>query len=138
MNVKCAEDWVTARDISSEPVQRFTSTDPPLYTRAVEFIINSADFCTLRSNICFPCILGRKLILCHKVLETSEPFCGFQRGDIFIKNKKEGNDQELIQSSTPPDPEYQCESDNATIRHHKREPRGRLQCEYGVSSYISG
>ena len=40
-------------------------------------------------------------------------------------SKKEGKDQESIQSSTTPDPGYQWESDNFTIRHHKREPRGQ-------------
>ena len=35
------------------------------------------------------------------------------------KSKKEGKDQESIQSSTTPDPGYQWESDNVTIRHHK-------------------
>ena len=39
------------------------------------------------------------------------------------KSKKEGKDQESIQSSITPDPGYQWESDNFTIRHHKREPR---------------
>ena len=29
------------------------------------------------------------------------------------------------QLSTTPDPGYQWESDNFTIRHHKREPRGQ-------------
>ena len=43
----------------------------------------------------------------------------------FMTSKKEGKDQESIQSSTTPDPGYQLESDNGTIRHHKREPRGR-------------
>ena len=37
----------------------------------------------------------------------------------YIKSKKEGKDQESIQSSTTPDPRYQWESDNVTIRHHK-------------------
>ena len=41
------------------------------------------------------------------------------------KSKKEGKDQESIQSSTTPDLGYQWESDNITIRHHKREPRGQ-------------
>ena len=41
------------------------------------------------------------------------------------KIKKEGKDQESIQSSTTPDPGYQWESDNVTIRHHKREPKGQ-------------
>ena len=33
--------------------------------------------------------------------------------------------QESIQLSTTPDPGYQWESDNVTIRHHKREPKGQ-------------
>ena len=37
------------------------------------------------------------------------------------KSKKEGKDQESIQSSTTPDTGYQWESDELTIRHHKRE-----------------
>ena len=41
------------------------------------------------------------------------------------EGKKEGKDQESIQSSTTPDPGYQWESDNFTIRHHKREPIGQ-------------
>ena len=40
-------------------------------------------------------------------------------------NKNEGKDQESIQLSTTPDTEYQWESDNVTIRHHKRYPRGQ-------------
>ena len=43
----------------------------------------------------------------------------------YIKSKKKGKDQESIQSSTTPDPGYQWGSDNLTIRHHKREPRGQ-------------
>ena len=43
----------------------------------------------------------------------------------FTLNKKDGKDQESIQSSTTPDPGYQWESDNVTNRHHKREPRGQ-------------
>ena len=47
--------------------------------------------------------------------------------NFFIsKRKKKGKDQVPIQSSTTPDPEYQWKSDNFTIRHHKREPRGQL------------
>ena len=42
------------------------------------------------------------------------------------QSKKEGKDQESIQSSTTPDPGYQWESDNAIIRHHKQEPRSVL------------
>ena len=40
-------------------------------------------------------------------------------------SKKEDKDQESIQSSTTPDPGYQWEWDNFTIRHHKRGPRGQ-------------
>ena len=43
------------------------------------------------------------------------------------KSKKNGKDQKSIQSitSATPDPGYQWESDNVTIRYHKREPRGQ-------------
>ena len=41
------------------------------------------------------------------------------------ESKKDGKDQELIHSSTTPDPGYRWESDNVTIRHHKRKPRGQ-------------
>ena len=41
------------------------------------------------------------------------------------QSKKEGKDHESIQSSTTPDSGYQWESENFTIRHHKREPRGQ-------------
>ena len=37
------------------------------------------------------------------------------------QSKKKGKDQESIQSSTTPDTGYQWESDNFTIRHHKRD-----------------
>ena len=42
---------------------------------------------------------------------------------VTTQSKKEGKDQESINPSTTPDPGYQWESDNFTIRHHKREPR---------------
>ena len=41
------------------------------------------------------------------------------------QSEKEDKDQESLQSSTTPDPGYQWESDNVTIRHHKREPKGQ-------------
>ena len=41
------------------------------------------------------------------------------------ESKKKDKDQESIQSSTTPDPGYQWESDNFTIRHNKRKPRGQ-------------
>ena len=41
-------------------------------------------------------------------------------------SKKEGKDQESIQSSTEPDPGCQWESsDNVTISHHRRESGGQ-------------
>ena len=46
-------------------------------------------------------------------------------GTSLYRSKKENKDQESIQLSTTPDPGYQWESDNVTIRHHKREPRGQ-------------
>ena len=52
------------------------------------------------------------------------------RGRVYanleIHSKKEGKDQESIQSSTKPDPGYQWESDNFTIRHRKRKSKGQL------------
>ena len=41
------------------------------------------------------------------------------------KSKQLCKDQESIQWSTTPDPEYQWESDKLTARHHKQEPRDR-------------
>ena len=41
------------------------------------------------------------------------------------ESKREGKEQESIQSSTTPDAGNQWESDNFSIRHHKREPRGQ-------------
>ena len=43
----------------------------------------------------------------------------------LLESKKEGKDQESIQSSITPDPRYQWKRDNFTIRHKKREPRGQ-------------
>ena len=37
------------------------------------------------------------------------------------KSKNEDKDQESIQSSTTTDPGHQWESDDVTIRHHKRQ-----------------
>ena len=39
----------------------------------------------------------------------------------YLLSKKKGRDQESIRSSTTPDPGYQWESDNFTIRHHKQK-----------------
>ena len=48
-----------------------------------------------------------------------------KQGSLFFHSKKEGKDQESIQSRTTPDPVYQWESDNVTIRHNKQKPRGQ-------------
>ena len=57
----------------------------------------------------------------------SEPV--FYGGDlVHDKSKKESKDQISLQSTTTTDPGdlgYQWESDNFTIRHHTREPRGQ-------------
>ena len=57
-------------------------------------------------------------------------------GDWLIQCKKDGKDQESIQSSTTPDPGYQWESNKLTVRHHKRELRGQdnLQIYYSSAS----
>ena len=60
-----------------------------------------------------------KLILIGRVLLFS-----FWTWLLIVESKKEDKDQESIQS-TSSDPRYQWESDNVTIRHHKREPRGQ-------------
>ena len=44
---------------------------------------------------------------------------------LYCKSKKEGKDQESIQSSTTPYPGYQWKKNKLTIRHHKRKPRGQ-------------
>ena len=36
----------------------------------------------------------------------------------YFQSKKEGKDQDSIQSSTTPDQRYQWERDNFTIEHH--------------------
>ena len=41
---------------------------------------------------------------------------------ISYQSKKKGKGQESIQSSTTPDPGYQWESDNFTIRHYIESP----------------
>ena len=53
---------------------------------------------------------------------------------MYFQSKK-GKDQESIQSSTTPDPVYRWESDNFTIRHHKREPK-LLQNDYKTGSSV--
>ena len=62
------------------------------------------------------------LSLSHSVMGLSA-ICGCDISWSYSEIKKEGKDQESIQSSTTSDPGYQWESDNVAIRHHKREPR---------------
>ena len=67
--------------------------------------------CSLRSS---KGLSGRVLVL------------GLKGRGFLEQSKKEGKDQESIQSSTTPDPGYLWESNNFTIRHHKREPFPRM------------
>ena len=59
-------------------------------------------------------------------------------GDWLIQSKKDGKDQESIQSNTTPDPDpgYQWESKKLTVRHHRRELRSpdNLQIYYSSAS----
>ena len=59
-------------------------------------------------------------------------------GDWLIQSKKDGKDQESIQSSTTPDPGYQWESNKLTVRHHRRELRSQdnLQIYYSSAPVI--
>ena len=50
-------------------------------------------------------------------------FSGINANIVSLQSKKEGKGLEQIQSSTTPDSGYRWESDNVTIRLHKREPR---------------
>ena len=38
----------------------------------------------------------------------------------YFQSKKEGKDQESIQSRTTPDQRYQWENENFTIKHHNK------------------
>ena len=58
-------------------------------------------------------------------LASSEDLDICQKLWHFIKVTKKGKDQELVQSSTTPDPGYQWENDKLTIRHHNLEQRGQ-------------
>ena len=55
-------------------------------------------------------------------------------GDWLIQSKKDGKDQESIQSSTTPDPGYQWKSNKLTVRHHKRELKGQDNLQMHFSS----
>ena len=88
--------------------------------------------------LCTP--LGRQSVLCKmkiKMLILILPSFSFFPSVTLIyytwtfflskisqQSKKEGKDQESIQSITEPDPGYQWESDNVTNTHQKRESRG--------------
>ena len=69
---------------------------------------------------------------CHEVIPLNHPrhfmsqvirwydLIHSMRYSTQDQSKKEGKDQESIQSSTTPDPGYRWESDNFTIRHYKQ------------------
>ena len=74
-------------------------------------------------NMCLHCRTIHKTTSVYTIHSGKEP-CSTRYLGRHFKSKKEGKDQESIQSSTTPDPGYQRESDNVTIRHHRRESRG--------------
>ena len=57
-------------------------------------------------------------------------------GDWLKQSKKDGKDQESIQSSTTTDPGYQLESNKLTVRHHRQELKSQdnLQIYYSSAS----
>ena len=44
---------------------------------------------------------------------------------VRYKSKKDGKDQEMIQSSTTPDPGYHMGKLQKYNKHHQQEPRGQ-------------
>ena len=71
----------------------------------------------------------RKIVYASVKERYSEDiYCNYRKNfnseEGVSKKRAKILNQETIQSSTTPDPEYQSESDNFTIKHHKREPRG--------------
>ena len=77
----------------------------------------------------FSIVFTENLIKLHESLNNNLKRCSRGWSNVVegrsTQSKKEGKDQELIQSSTTPDPGYQWENDNVTIGHYKREPRGQ-------------
>ena len=67
---------------------------------------------------------GLEIRISYYVNHLESAPCAF-RSVCPHKSKKGGKDQESIQSSTIPDLGYQWESDNVTIRYHKRGSRGQ-------------
>ena len=61
-------------------------------------------------------------------MHISRPFWAHpvhtEQWHCHFNSKKEGKDQESIKSSTTPDPGYQWERENFSIRHYKLEPKG--------------
>ena len=73
---------------------------------------------------CFCCCKSSTQMPSNRVAKYITNIIKRKTGNI-LQSKNEGKDQESIQSNTTSDPGYQLESDNLTIRHHKREPRGQ-------------
>ena len=57
-------------------------------------------------------------------------------GDWLIQSKKDGKDQESIQSSTTPDPGYQWESNNSQLDITELRSQDNLQIYYSSASAI--
>ena len=68
--------------------------------------------------------------------EISTTFESNNIGDWLMQSKKDGKDQESIQSSTTPDQGYQWESNKLTVSSHRRELRSQdnLQIYYSSAS----
>ena len=80
-----------------------------------------------RSDMTETMLTRTYICICKASTQTNKLYFGKGNVSILLQSKKNGKDEESIQSSTPPGPGYQCESDNFTItcRHYRREPRGQ-------------
>ena len=72
-------------------------------------------------------ITNQKSLKKHRLGTVSKKYMDIKEQFLHIlevRKKTKIKNQESIRSSTTPDPGYQYESVNVTIRHHRREPRG--------------
>ena len=77
------------------------------------------------NNACVHCSSQKPLFIFLTSVLRFQRIMSFDKALPLYQSKKEGKYQKSIQSSSTPDPGYQWESDNFTIRHHKRQPRGQ-------------
>ena len=103
-------------------------------------IVRSVDITNTYSRLSRNTALGSGSFLQFSFFPQKYPLrpCGESNniGDWLIQSKKDGKDQESIQSSTTPDPGYQWESNKLTVRHHRRElgSQDNLQIYYSSAS----